>query len=531
LGETAHVVLWASALLLLCSLSLIHNAEAVRYIPGEIDWTPVVNGTWLISPIMVGYGADHFGEIVAEAAMWYENYTDKALIMDIANKGKSLETIAKRTLKEGAKKGYGKPRMIWQPSPAYLAGFGDIARDGTDMKWVGIPTVEISYPIWALVKYLSENNYELNGVPVKFKVAVRDDERNPAASAWSYGTVVITSIVLTACCLACYAVNLYKLYYHLRYTAGATTAKIFFFIDDFANFMRFWWVCINPFYVNRFGYTWTTMCTTTHVALSLICTLLLSLKWRELLLKTKLQVTIFLDTFKWPFFALSAFIFGFELISSALRGHWYDITKTNIASLSILTINAFGVCILLFISGGQIMSQIRRAVGSRRRVLQLSQTTIIILFSGVFLFAWMCFELVFLVTTYKTGTGVLKINAISVGQNFCLFIASFLQNWAMPVPYPNGQNTTMLSTRGTNSRAGKTVSSKKNSSDGTEEETNHTTTNDNPASYNAPGKAGPSTSSDDEDGTTEDSDSEDSELIESSTTEESSEDLESYSSV
>ena len=495
-----HKLSWQSgALLVLCTLTLLGTASAYHYIPGQIDWTSVINGTWEITPIMIDYGADHFGEIVTSTAMWWENYTDKALILEIANKGKSVETIVKRTLKEGTAKGYGKPRMLWIPSPAYLAGYADIARDGTNMKWVGIPTVEISYPVWYLNKLLAEAGWQVEGVPVSFTVAVRDDEHNPI-STWSYGAIVISCVLLTACCLACFTVNFYKLYYHLRYTSGATTAKIFFCIDIFANFMRFWFVCVNPYYVNRFGYTWTNMCSTTHVALSLICTLLLALKWRELLLKTKLQVTIFLDTFKWPFFAFSTFIFGFQCISSAMQGHWYDISKTNIASLSILTINTFVICVLLFFSGTQIMLQIRKAVGSRRRVLQLSQTTIIILCSGFFLFVWFVLELVFLITTYKTGTNVRLINSVSVTQLFCLFFASFLQNWAMPVPIPGLGNSTVTKDSARAASKSGIVSSKKNSSSGVtdDDDTNHTNTNEmtsSPAPVASTGKEGTSSTS------------------------------------
>jgi hypothetical protein len=364
-----------------------------------------------------------------EVVMWYDDYTGKAAVMDLANKGVSPETTVRRALANGTKKGYGKPALIMQPSLAGVSGFGSFSRDFSDMKWVGIPTVEISAYVYVLAQVTRSQ-----GVPLW--VTVRDDDRNPMYEEWGYSGVVTSAIVLTGFCLACYAANFTKFYWHLRYTSGITTAKIFFVIDALANFMRLWYICINPFFVNKFAYTWTTMCSSTHMALSIICTLLLALKWRELLQRTKLHVTVFLDTFKWPFIIASTLIFLVELISSALRGHWFDISKLSLASWSFLIIMAFLVTTVLFVSGYQILSHLGTAIGSRRRVLQLSSTTILILCSGFFIFLWGLFQMIFLIRTFHLLKGSIKLTNIFVCIQFtCLFIASFLQNWAMPLPF------------------------------------------------------------------------------------------------
>lgn len=199
--------------------------------------------------------------------------------------------------------------------------------------------------------------------------------------------------------------------------------------------MRFWYVAVNPYYLSGFDYTWTTMCSATHVALSIICTLLLALKWRELLLKTKLKVTLFLTTFKWPFLIVSVCIFLLEFISSALRGHWYDVTKISQVSLSILLILAFIVSMLLFVSGIQILIHLSAAVGSKRRIWTLSRTTFLILFSGIGLLLWSMFQLSYLVRVYAVKNATIFFaQFISILGFAALLGASFLQNWAMPFP-------------------------------------------------------------------------------------------------
>lgn len=219
------------------------------------------------------------------------------------------------------------------------------------------------------------------------------------------------------------------------YTSGLTTAKIFFAIDLVANFMRFWYVAVNPYFLSGFDYTWTTMCSATHVALSIICTLLLALKWRELLLKTKLKVTLFLTTFKWPFLVAATCIFLLEFISSALRGHWYNATTITQVSLSILIVLSFIVSMLLFISGIQILVHLSAAVGSKRRIWTLSRTTFLILFSGIGIFLWSMFQLSYIVRVYSVKNAtVFFAQLISILSFAALLLSSLLQNWAMPFP-------------------------------------------------------------------------------------------------
>lgn len=206
-------------------------------------------------------------------------------------------------------------------------------------------------------------------------------------------------------------------------------------IDLVANLMRFWFVAVNPFFLSGFDYTWTTICSATHVPLSMICTLLLALKWRELLLKTKLKVTLFLTTFKWPFLIIASCLFLLEFIASALRGHWYNSTKITQVSISILIVNAFVIATLLFISGIQILVHLNRAVGSKRRIWTLSRTTFLILFSGLGILLWAIFQIAYLVKIYAIQKATIFFAQMITIMGFvALLIASLLQNWAMPFP-------------------------------------------------------------------------------------------------
>ena len=406
------------------------SSSALQYAPGYVDFTYLVNGTWLIAPNLPGYGADHFAPIVAETAMWYENYTGKALVLDRPIHGKSPETQCRNTLKAGQAKGYGMPKVIFSPSAAGIGGFGAAARDFSNMKWVGVPAVDISWAVWYLAKGISDAGY-----PVQLGFVVRDDDTNPLTTAFSFGAAVVCSTILTSMCLACFIVNIYKLCLHMKFTSGVTTAKIFFLLDLLANGMRFWYVTVNPFYLSKFAYTWTTMCSATHVAFTIVGTLLLALKWRELMLKTKLHVTLFLATLKWPFFIAGGAILILEATSSALKGHWYNITKITQTSTSILVIICLTIVVLLFVSGIQILMKVSTAVGSKRRVLQLSYTTILILASGLGLLLWVALTTGYLIGIYKIGiTSILFVQLLSVFGFIGLFACSFLQNWAMPIP-------------------------------------------------------------------------------------------------
>lgn len=416
----------ALALLLAFAATEIPATQAVEFI--SPDLSDAITGIWAMTPILKGYGQDSFDPFEVEVALWSQNFTGKAVLLKSAADATSPEKVAREAIRAGLAKGYGLPALILQPSPGGLTGFGQYARDNTDVKWIGRPAVEVSAYVQAYF-----TSYLEAGVPIK--IAVRDDDQNPLQIYWPYSAVVTSGIMLTALCIACYIVNIYKFYRHIRITSGITTAKVFFMLDLLANFMRFWWACVNPFYVNEFAFTWTTICTSTHFALSIICTLLLALKWRELLHSTKLKVVLFLSTFRWPFLIVATIVLLVELISSTLRGLWFSIQKLSLASWSFLIIICWVVVILLYISGIQILRQIHNAVGRRRNVLQLSQTTIFILASGVFLLLWAVTQMALEIKTYASkNITIRQIQTINVIQLATLLVCSFLQNWAMPIP-------------------------------------------------------------------------------------------------
>lgn len=430
-----HILKPVLALLALAMLA--QSTVGLAYAPGYFDFTAYVNESLLLAPRLLGYGADYWDPITGETRMWYEDWTGKLLVLDQMIHGKSPEATCRKALKEGYAKGYGKPLAILSPSSGGLGGWGVLARDYSDMSDVKVPAVDISIGIWLLAKGLSDQGY-----PTQLGLIVRDDDRTPPG--WTFAGILISSAILTALCLSCFIVMGFKFRLHLLYTHGVTTAKIFFVLDLIANLMRFWYVAVNPFYMSAFDYTWTTICSATHVSLSIICSLLLALKWQELMLRSKLKVTLFLTTLKWPFIIAGTLIFLLEFISSALRGHWFDITKINQSSLSILLILAFLCSLLLFVSGAQIMCKISTAVGNRRRLLQLSRTTILIMISGLGLFLWAILEIVFLITIYAKHVRratPFSIQMISVFQFAGLFLTSLLQNWAMPIPGDGKSNS------------------------------------------------------------------------------------------
>jgi hypothetical protein len=447
---------------LILVIVLAQASVGLQYAPGYFDFTYILNGTFLIAPRLSGYGNTSWSPVIGETRMWYEDYTGKILVLDQMIRGKSPEKTLRDALKAGKAKGYGDPIVIFSPSSAGLPGFGELSRDYSDVSDIKIPTVEVSIVVWFVAKGLSDEGY-----PTQLGFIVRDDDIAPV-TAWHFGASVISATFLTTFCIACFIVCIYKFRLHLIWTHGITTAKIFFVLDLVANFMRFWYVGVNPFYLSKFDYTFTTICGATHVSLSIICTLLLALKWQELLLKSKLKVTIFLTTFKWPFIIAGTAIFLLEFISSALRGHWYNVTKINQSSLSILLILAFLTAMLLFISGAQILMQISHAVGSKRRVFQLSQTTILIILSGFGLLIWSILQMVFLITIYAPSPPVRRATPFSIQmgnvfQYVALFSASFVQNWAMPIPADALGNSSKMAS-GRSGEAGVASSGPKGSS-------------------------------------------------------------------
>lgn len=188
------------------------STQGLDYAPGYTDFTYLLNGSWLIAPAFVTFGADKWTPFIAETAMWNENYTGKAVVLPQMIYGRSPEATIKKVLKEGAAKGYGRPSAIFSPSPAGIAGFGLIARDYSEMHWLRIPTVDISQGIYLLAKGLSDSGY-----PVKLAFVVRDDDRNAVGNGWSFSSVIITAAILASLCLACFTVNIYKFQLHIRY--------------------------------------------------------------------------------------------------------------------------------------------------------------------------------------------------------------------------------------------------------------------------------------------------------------------------
>lgn len=450
---------------------------ALSYVPGYYNFTSQVNGSLLASPALLGYGRDHFAPFIAETAMWYENCTEKACVLDRPIRGISPEETVRRALQLQKSKGYGTPKALFLPSMVGLAGFGQLARDFSDVSGVKIPTLDVSVAVFVLAQTVSGRGY-----PVQLVFEIRDDDIGPVENAWPFGDVVISAAVLTALVLVCFGTNIYKFAVHLKYTQGITTAKIFFVLDLVANFMRLWYTTVNPYFTSRFDFTFTTICAQTHVALTVICTLLLALKWRELLLKTKLHVTVFLTVFKWPFIVIGTLVFLFEFITAAFRGHWYDISTVSKVSTSFLIVVSFLCAVLLFVSGSQILMHLSKAVGSRRRLWTLSSTTFLILISGIFLILWSVLQMVYMIEVYRPSVKIITVSLVHTVQilQVCamasLLICSFLQSMAMPLPAEFVSSNTNTNTRNsmTSSHSRHSVSRSKTTS------RNHQMTSINP---------------------------------------------------
>lgn len=427
---------------LLCALMLAcvaYSGYSLEFpqSPFRDAFMKVVNGTNLLSPVVTGYGVDHFSPITVGVVRDIYNWSGQAVLLDQFNKGRSAEKSIRKLLKEGRALGYQPPPLIliWGGLPS--AGFASRARDDSDVSDIRIPVVEVSVYFWALVTAINNQTLQA-GALVPVRVTVKDDDISPLDLVWSFGATLICSILLTGMAIACFVVNIYKFQLHLRHPQTLSIPIMYFAIDNVANIMRFWFVCVNPFYINKFAYTWTTICTTTHMALTIICTLLISLKWQELLIRTKLKATMFLSTFKWPFIVVAIIIFATEFVSAVLRGHWYSINDLPQVSWSFLTIVGFIVTTLLFVSGAQILIQIRYAVVSARRIWQLNRTTLLILVSGFFLLAWSITEMAYLIKIFKIKKiTLIETNVITALQFGFLFGCSFCQSWAMPIPNSN----------------------------------------------------------------------------------------------
>lgn len=188
------------------------NTQGLEYAPGYTDFTSLVNGTWLIAPAFFHFGMDSWKPFIAETAMWYENYTGKAVVLEEMTHGRSPEATIKRTLKMGEAKGYGRPAAILSPSPAGIAGFGLIARDYSNMKWLKIPTVDISLPVYLLAKGISDAHY-----PVPLAFVIRSDDSNAVGNGWNFYAVIISAAFLASLCICCFIVNIYKFQLHIRY--------------------------------------------------------------------------------------------------------------------------------------------------------------------------------------------------------------------------------------------------------------------------------------------------------------------------
>jgi hypothetical protein len=417
----------------------------------------VVNGTNLLSPVVKGFGMDRFSPLTVGVVRDIYNWSGRAVLLDQFNKGRSPEKSIRKVLKEGASKGYAPPPliMVWGGLPS--AGFASRIRDDSDVSDINIPVVEVSAYFWALTTAINNQTLRAGSLsPVT--VIVRDDDISPLDLSWPFGSTVIAAIILTAMAVACFLANIYKFVIHLRDSEGLTIPKLYFTIDNVANLMRLWYVCANPFFINKFAYTWTTICTTTHMALTIICTLLLSLKWQDLLIRTRVKATIFLSTFKWPFIVVAAIIFAVEFVSATLRGHWYNINEFAKVSWSFLTVAGFIITTLLFVSGVQILGEIRKISDHKgSRVWKLSRTTFLILISGLFLLAWSVTEMAYLIKIFKVQKITLvETNVITALQFAFLFGCSFCQSWALPFP-PSG---TSSSTNNTAQRTSSKNSSK-----------------------------------------------------------------------
>jgi hypothetical protein len=490
---------------------ILVGTEALEFPEGPYKalFSSVVNGTYTWSPVVTGYGVDRFPQMTVNVYRDIYNWSGNAVLMAEFNKGKSPEKSIRKMLKDGEAKGYAPPKMIMLWGGLISAGFGQYSRDFSDVSDIKIPVVEVSLYFYALVTLLNNQTAHSPTGVLPITVIVRDDDKDPMILQWSYAVSVICAIIMTSLCVACFSVNIYKFFLHLRYTSGITTSKIYFAIDFVANVFRFWYVCINPFYLNKFNFTFTTLCTTTHMALTIVCTLLISLKWQELLRRTKLHATMFLSAYKWPFIVAASIIFIVELVSGALRGHWYAPGKLPLVSWSFLTVVGFIVTTLLFVSGIQILIQIRKAVGASRRIWQLNTTTILILASGLFLLAWSITEMAYLIKSFRLAKINLKqLNAITTVQFIFLFGCSFLQSWAMPIPGGFGSRSSggTEGSRPTNyiSSKGEHVSSKVSSKDiitkedrdalpgedrtPTEDDTSETSSVENPSANDANGE-------------------------------------------
>ena len=429
------VALWSGR-----ALELDPTAPSTALLAAYVNFT----ATDLMSPIFSGFGANHFNQTRVAVVRDTYNWSGRGLLVDAVQNGHSPEQTIKRALAAGAALGYAKPQMIYIWGGLVDAGWAARSRDNSDVAYIGVPVLQVSLKVWAAVTAVGQltANASADGrTPLAVGVVARDDDLDPFLLQWSMSATVTVALLLTSAALACLTVCVYKGYYAFRYgPRGVTIAKAYFVIEFVAEVCRLWYACANPFFVNDFAFTWTTMAAATPMALGVICTLLLALKWQEILAKRKFKTsTVFLDRFRWPFIGAASAIFCVVFVSASFGGYWYAMNTFSEVANSFLIIMGVIVTVLLEATGVRILLELRaaRAVDVAKSGTQhVRFTTWLIMLSGACLLGWCaCQVAVFVMSAVTLNITLTTLNVLTTMQFVFMFVCSFAQSWALPVPH------------------------------------------------------------------------------------------------
>jgi hypothetical protein len=240
------------------------------------------------------------------------------------------------------------------------AGTGRYFRDRyDDVSNAKIPVVEISIFAGANLIKLLQNGTEV--------VAwISDSDVNDWQLFLESTSAVIALLVVGVPAILNVGVASFKLFFHVRlHRCAPIVPLILFCVEIVENLMRIWFGIVNSFFRWGFLYVFTTVCSSSSWACSIISSLLIGLKWLEVT-KRVTSKSRFLTRFRYVFLIASLFVFSLEVISSLLRGLRFPIPLLAGISWSLLVAISFAVIVLLWVSGYRILKHLGPASSANR---------------------------------------------------------------------------------------------------------------------------------------------------------------------
>jgi len=266
------------------------------------------------------------------------------------------------------------------PIKTRYPGFGQYVRYGIDVSMVTIPAFELT---------LTEANYLLNLSDYNYTIIV--NITNNDFNYWqevlgSNAAMVPFSLILGLVTFCCTVVAFTKLVITIHNTdCSLSLGKFVLVLEVIGNLIRLIYVTVDPIFSRTtMNFVTGQIFITLSTPFTLSSTLLISLYWREVTLRSNVTAINFLKKFRWLFWGIFLPMLVMQITTSTLNAIGFPISVMVVIIGAVYVIISVSVTILFIFGGLKVLESLNRFASPNKKARKLVTTTKRLMFSSIF---------------------------------------------------------------------------------------------------------------------------------------------------